>query len=504
MNSVQFLKGEFQKLGEVPLTPGAIFFTEDTRQLFVDTDTARLPVAADQVAGKIFWVYLEADKWGEDYTQTVNFYYNEKATTIPQDLDELINEDSIMFLGKIDYDNPNADGIKPAVVSSTVTNDSITFRCFSVDPETPKLPNSDIWVQIYCPNPNVRKLISVDVFRTVFTARLLIPGNAWKNGENGSYYYKIHVPNVNFSNYPFIVNLSDDSLENRYEFQKLSMSTDGEDIVFTSEATIEFNINVDVCVFLGPGSLGGKVQDVNQKEAQRVDWMTVAVTSMPTISNSEIKTSNVGLFSEIGEKDERKFLVFCTENRNRDFAKIKTIDYEETTVDGKQVGNIIFSLKEDVTSIDSGFTCVIVQLNNISNVREGSLQGIRNETSGTDAPTYDGWVETNSSLNYYLESGDTIPQEFDRTTKFYSQYWPEAADESNLLSGKFFPLVLPKHQKDVSRFFEICETKLYSNRIQFFIKEKHLKDFVTNPLKGQKADPEDKSKDLEIIVIDFK
>lgn len=498
MNTVQFLKGEFGNLGKVPLTPGAIFFTEDTRQLFIDTDTARLPVAADQVAGKIFWVQLLTSDWDPDtLTQTVKFYYNDKNAILPQNLNELINEDSIMFLGKIDYDDPNQDGIKPAVVSSTVTNDSITFKCFNVDPESTRVPKSNMWVQIYCPNPNVKKLISVDVFRTVFTARILLSGNAWTREGNGSYSYTVHVPNIDFSKCPFIVNLSDDSLENRYEFQRLSMTTEKEDIKFTSSTNIEFNINMDICVFLGPGAIAGQVQNLNQVTATRVDWMTVQVGKTPTVANKQVKVSNVGLFTAIRPEDDRNLLVFCTENKNADFAKVDSIDYSEDSS-----GSITFTLKEDSDTIETGFTCVVIQLNNIANIREGTLHGIRNEDGG-DAPTYDGWTEVDSNLDYYPRPGQQLPEQFDRTTRFYSQYWPEAKDESDLLSGKFAPLVLPKYKEDAGRFYEICETKLYSNRIQFFIKDKYLSDFVMNPGRYEPADLEDHSKDLEILVIDF-
>ena len=33
------------------------------------------------------------------------------------------------------------------------------------------------------------------------------------------------------------------------------------------------------------------------------------------------------------------------------------------------------------------------------------------------------------------------------------------------------PLVMPKNNNDTVRFSKICETKIYSNRIQFVVKE---------------------------------
>ena len=486
MNTVQFLKGKFENLRKVPLTPGAIYFTEDTRRLFIDTDTARLPVASDQMAGKIFWVRLKSSNWTE-LTQTVSLYYDQQEERFPYDLSDLITEDSIMFLGKITYDTPNEDGIQPAVVSSEVTNSSITFRCFNVDPASTKAPTSDMWVQIYCPNPKVESLVAVDVFRSVFTTRVRMSGNAWVL-QGGKYTYTISIPGVDFSQHPFIANLSDDSLENRFEFQRIKMDNNGADIIFTSESNIQFNIEVDICIWLGPGAIAGQILDMNQTAANEVDWIVTTLAGTK-VQNRKVTVNNAGTLPPPEDGKERFLISFCTTNANKDYAKVENIEYEN--------GNLIFTFKEGTTQLDTGFTCVVIQLNNIANIREGTLQARINVPSG-DAPTYDGWMEVTSQMQYYGQPGEILPPEFvnNRTTKFYSQYWPEPSQESDLLSLKHLPLVMPKHKKDVARFAKLCETKLYSNRIQFFIKEKYLNEFA--------SDIYDQSKDLELIIIDFK
>ena len=100
-------------------------------------------------------------------------------------------------------------------------------------------------------------------------------------------------------------------------------------------------------------------------------------------------------------------------------------------------------------------------------------------------------------MRYYI-TNNILPPEFvaNRTTTFYSQFWPEPSQESNLLSGKYMPLVLPVNKADAGRFAKICETKMYSNRIQFFIKEKNLSSFAS-------GNYHDETKDLKIMIIDF-
>lgn len=58
MNQVKFLKGKRSSLYTQPLAPGSIYFTEDERRLYIDTETNRIPIAGDSVSGKVFWVRL--------------------------------------------------------------------------------------------------------------------------------------------------------------------------------------------------------------------------------------------------------------------------------------------------------------------------------------------------------------------------------------------------------------------------------------------------------------
>jgi hypothetical protein len=68
MSQIKFLKGKSTRLKDQTLDNGTIYFTPDTRRLYVDTAFARVPVAGDDMLGKIFYIYLPggSDNWKDE------------------------------------------------------------------------------------------------------------------------------------------------------------------------------------------------------------------------------------------------------------------------------------------------------------------------------------------------------------------------------------------------------------------------------------------------------
>lgn len=266
MNNLQFLKGKSQNLRKHPLSPGAILFTEDTRRLYVDTDTSRIAVTGDQVAGKIFYVRLDPDSWQETqsgdqtyYMQEVTQYYDSKDDIEPaHNLDNILQEESILFLGHT--------SAAVVILPTQNTTNKITF-IFGYFDESPSQPSDEIIAQIYCPNPAVESYAPIEVFRTVFTARFLLKGNEdihhpmwWKPSSNNlTFTQSIVIPGINLELAPGFIALSDDSLENRPELADITATasynevTQEGEIEFKTSKAPDYNINVDVCLLLAPG-----------------------------------------------------------------------------------------------------------------------------------------------------------------------------------------------------------------------------------------------------------
>lgn len=489
MSQVQFLKGKNEEtLGRVPLTPGAIFFTEETNHLYIDTDTARLPVKSDFICGRVFWVRLSVADWGADYKQTIYKYYNKSNSTEidSRNISNILTDDSILFIGKSTYGTADADGTMPAIVADSSTADSITFKLLNIGGNI-TIPTQDIWIQLYCPNPNPESenYVPADVLRTAFTTRVKIIGNSWE-ARDGKFVQTISIPNIDFTTQPFFVNLSDDSLENRAEFQLMQMEVVDGNIKFSSEKQIAFNIEVDICIIL---ALGGNanftITDLNGPDNPDREWVSLNVTNTSNIING-------ASLSNVSPGEERELLVFCTNdlqvNKN-DFAKIVDINYITSSTNSEE-GTYTFVL-EDGETIENGFDCVIIQLNNIANINTGILKGdaVEDIPEGEKPEKYiNGWQQVTSKLNYTGEMPRAA--QVDRGAQYRYQYWPTAIEDSDLLIGKHMPLVMPLHNIDAVRFSKICETKIYSNRIQFVVKEEDYQQYF-------------KGKDLEIKVIDF-
>ena len=488
MSQVQFLRGKNEEtLGRVPLTPGAIFFTEETNHLYIDTDTARLPVKSDFICGRVFWVKLSATDWGADYKQTIYKYYNKSNSTDidGRDISNVLTDDSILFLGKSTYGTVNADGTMPAIVADSSTTESITFRLLDIGGNI-NIPTQDIWIQLYCPNPNPQSenYVPADVLRTAFTTRVRIIGNSWE-ARDGKFVQTISIPNIDFTTQPFFVNLSDDSLENRAEFQLMRMEVVDGNIKFSSDIQIAFNIEVDICIIL---ALGGNanftITDLNGSDNPDREWVSLTVTNTSNVINGA-SLSNIA-------SGERELLVFCTndsEANKNDFAKIESINYE-TSSQNSEKGTYTFVLADGET-IENGFDCVIIQLNNIANINTGTLKGDAVEDMPEEEKQgkyVNGWQQVTSKLNYTGEMPRAA--QVDRGAQYRYQYWPTATEDSDLLIGKHMPLVMPIDDTDIDRFSKICETKIYSNRIQFVVKEEDYQQYF-------------KGKDLEIKVIDF-
>ena len=507
MSQVQFLRGKNEEtLGRVPLTPGAIFFTEETNHLYIDTDTARLPVKSDFISGRIFWVKLLATNWSPDYKQTVDIYYDKSNSEGAEDkkISNILTEDSILFLGKSTYGEGNDDGTMPAIVAESSDTVSITFKLLDIGNRDEngnikiEIPDQDIWIQLYCPNPNPQSenYVPADVFRTAFTTRVRIVGGAWES-RDGKFEQTISIPNIDFTTQPFFVSFSDDSLEHSAEFQIMQMEVVGGNIKFLSKTNIDFNISVDICIILAPGrDVNITVTDLTSPDNPDREWVSLKVTTDSNVKNEDDSfniVNGASLSNVAGE--ERELLVFCTNNSEldsdkesrNDFAKIVGINYE-TGNDKEATYKCILANGETITK---GFNCVIIQLNNIANINTGTLKGDAVE----DMPEEDkkgkyvnGWQQVTSKLNYTGEMPRAA--QIDTGAQFRYQYWPTATEDSDLLIGKHMPLVMPIDDTDIDRFGKICETKIYSNRIQFVIKEEDYQKYF-------------KGKDLEIKVIDF-
>lgn len=509
MSQVQFLRGKNEEtLGRVPLTPGAIFFTEETNHLYIDTDTARLPVKSDFICGRVFWVKLSGGEgWVEfpaaeegqsaDYKQTVYTYYDKSNSEgiEGKNISNVLTDDSILFIGKSTYGEANADGTIPAIVAESSTTDSITFRLLNIGSRDENnniqidIPDQDIWIQLYCPNPNPQSenYVPADVLRTAFTTRVRIVGGSWEKRNEKLFEQTISIPNIDFTTQPFFVNLSDDSLENRAEFQLMKMEVVDGKIKFSSENYIAFNIEVDICIIL---ALGGNanftITDLNGPDNPDREWISLAVTNTSNVISDAASLSNVA------PGEERELLVFCTndsEANKNDFAKIESINYE-TSSQNSEKGTYTFVLADGET-IENGFDCVIIQLNNIANINTGTLKGDAVEDMPEEEKPekyINGWQQVTSKLNYTGEMPRAA--QVDTGAKFRYQYWPTAIEDSDLLIGKHMPIVMPIHDTDIDRFDKICETKIYSNRIQFVVKEEDYQKYF-------------KGKDLEIKVIDF-
>lgn len=265
MNNLQFLKGKSQNLRKYPLSPGAVLFTEDTRRLYVDTDTSRIAVTGDQVAGKIFYVRLDPDAWTEQtldkkqyWTQDITDYYDNKTDSDPTGkLSNILTEDSILFLGH------TTENVLILPGQDTTSSITFTYGYFGVD----AAPADEIIAQIYCPNPAVESYAPIEVFRTVFTARFLLKGNEdihhpmwWKLSSNNlTFTQSIVIPGINLELAPGFITLSDDSLENRPELADITATasyneaTQEGEIEFKTSKAPDYNINVDVCLLLAPG-----------------------------------------------------------------------------------------------------------------------------------------------------------------------------------------------------------------------------------------------------------
>ena len=260
MPQIQFLKGKSANLRKVPLSDGTIYFTEDTRRLYIDTATQRLPVAGDQVCGKIFWVQLLPD-WDETtLEQTVSKYYENKNDSQSYQISDILSDDSIIFIGKANYGTPDEDAIYPAIISTDSTNATITFKLIFAKIEgvlqepNYQIPEEPIWVQIYCPNPRASAFEPITAFKTVYTARLFLDAEAWEHLEDDRYYQDIVIENLDFSKMPYLITLSDDSLENRPEYLNLEIDDSTAILKIYSPADIDFNINVDLCLFMAEGN----------------------------------------------------------------------------------------------------------------------------------------------------------------------------------------------------------------------------------------------------------
>lgn len=470
MPQIQFLRGKYENLKKLPLSDGSIYFTEDTRRLFVDTATERIPVAGDSICGKIFWVKLLATGWTNNEQVVTQYYEVKDGNNYP--INELLTDDSIIFIGKSTFGTSSADGIFPAIISNKSDKDSITFSLYQI-PATDdgttieiQVPTEDVWVQIYCPNPAIAAFEKVEAFKTVFTSRLYLQANSnWILYTDGKRYYQdIHIPNIVFSQMPYLLNLSDDSLENREEYLEIEFEEfdceehpNKKDILrFFMNKQPNFNIAIDICIVIADG---GSTDDRTKNE-----WIKVEVGKQTSLIENYIEVDTPGL-ADIPEGETRQFLVYCAD-KNLGYSDVKNITYSPESK------KIKITFKDGVTAIKETFTCYIIQLNNIAKIYEAKLIGGEREIDIENKK--DGWYPDISKVNI-----DTI----DENNTYYWQIWPDP-DSDTRLQLKHLPIIYPKDKDKAIDFSKIIETKIYNNQIQFWTKE-----VIEN--------------DLDIIIVDW-
>lgn len=456
MPQVKFLRGEYNNLKKVPLSDGTIYFTEDTRRLYIDTATARLPVAGDTICGKVFWVLLEKNAWSNS-KQIITKYYETKDGD-SDNLSEILTDESIIFIGHSTFGTSSEEGIYPAVISTESNAESITFQLYQVPATeegtsiTTQIPKEDIWIQIYCPNPLIKSFEKIEVFRTVYTTRLYLKANWWEPYlDTNKYYQDIHVPNIAFSQMPYMLNLSDDSLENRKEYLEMTVQEfnceehplKGDTLRFFSEEKISFNIAVDLCIMLAEGD-SESAQANNQ-------WIKVHVGQQPLSGNYIDITTNKKL-ADVPEGEERDFLVFVTE-KNPGYSDVEEVTYPRE-------GTIRFTFKNGVTSVKSDFDCYIIQLNNISTKYIATLKGGERVIDFTNTP--DGWYKETRLVD---KTDQGIGEKIEKT--YYWQIWPDPDDEIRL-SLQHLPIIYPVSKERATDFAKIVETKIFNNQIQFW------------------------------------
>ena len=79
------------------------------------------------------------------------------------------------------------------------------------------------WVYIYCPNPKLKGMEAPAPMTIVSTTVTVYGIDEDSNTfdwvyENGEYKYYLTIPDINLRDYPYLIGLSDDSLENYKEF----------------------------------------------------------------------------------------------------------------------------------------------------------------------------------------------------------------------------------------------------------------------------------------------
>ena len=240
MPQVQLFKGTKQKLSNTPLTNGGIFFIPEERRLYIDTATERVPILGNGLECYLHFTNWQEDMNEEAYSSTTVCYLTKGgnlATSL--NLSEVLGEESIIFIGKI-YNNENftistIDDIELTEIGNQFVakpfeieeNGKVYYHAEDntlIDSNDQSIP-SDIWVYLYCPNPKVSGIFE-PVISTVVTTTATIYGldldntnDTWyRDATIGEYRYDLLIEGVDLTTHPFMIALSDDSLENYKEF----------------------------------------------------------------------------------------------------------------------------------------------------------------------------------------------------------------------------------------------------------------------------------------------
>lgn len=465
MPNVKFLKGHSSNLSKNPLDNGTIYFTPDTRRLYIDTNSARVPITGDTMCGKIFWVCLPIGSWNaEDKKIQITEWYEQQNDTTSYDLTDVLSNDSIIFVGQTDK-----LGEYTYIICKNYSDGTMIFEYTGDNFEA---ITDDVWVQIYTPNPKIQSYIPLEDFpKSVYTAREYLIADGWSKETNdsgeetGRYYQELIVDELNLDIFPFMINLSDDSLENIYDYIDISdMSVKYEKIdenwgrsiiTFYSNESFNFNVAIDLVVVINEDNnyhteLMLVLSDYNEDNINRDD--------LPTELQKTLYQIFIPTFlKKVEENENREFVIYASNFSD----EIESIEYYNSIINIEYVDSeedktgfiITFSKKigEIEKTSSAGFSLTIIQLNNISTIHEITLAA-------------NNWDEKETTQNSAITG---------QKERYYVQM---VTSNKGSITGKHLPLVYPINEKYSQAFSKIIETKVYNGKMLFYTKELPTKD----------------------------
>ena len=479
MAQVKFLQGLRENLPR-ELSPGAIYFTQDERKLYIDTELARLPVVGD--CGKIFYLQFNHKDWTSDrndnnnltkpsifITDYIETYTDSSAKTYS--LDQLYHEEIILFTGTVFYlDNQNnkielsniickgfeknADSGKVGLKFQYVGSDF--SASFPADNTALK-----IYIQMYTPNPKSNAYIPQAINTTVYSNSYKLRGQEFwelidKTDPSQGYKQTIQVFGVDLTKQPYIVSRNDDSLENTREYNKIEdIETSYENNISTLTFKIKdeppaWVISIDLFIMLDIPN--------NNNECE---WSAVTIPADELLINDSntfimrYNNNNFYKLKQITGTQNRELVVFCAQENNELYKNITNVGYSNSD------NSFTFTFNpevKDLTDIQDT-TLYICQMNNIAN------------------QIIEATIKSNTWKRYETSTANAVSE---NTESYYvSVFSPSVA-----FLGKHQPLIYALENSEAI-FNKINEVKIYNGSLMLYSKEEITED-------------------MELKIIDFK